>query len=484
MPVVDLSQVTSSLMRMLAEYVDVRLEPGLVINPTPLSPEHLAGGSLLNTISVYLHHVEEAASSRVHGASGGSNVPVKHRAMALALRYVITAHHIDVDAKPDPLIEQKLLGYAAKTIHDHPWLSDSTHIDASADPIFVQTGMAGANNALSLVLLKLRPEEAPSVLGNNAAPRPALYLEAALLELEPEAPTTASNIVTAVGGYLQVGSGPYLDHSHSMLTFAPPAASGSSQPISIKRQPAQVTIATILPAPASAPPLPSGPQNNRLFLAGGGLGSGGRTLELAGARGTFQLFIDEPAASLPRVDSFWHAQASPSGVAVSVHQQMFDRISNSEVDVFPGMYLVRVLREQPAPDGGTPIVAATNAVAVAIAPAIVAVTLLGPRHFRFDIAGDYLARPAPPPPNAPPAQDFTIQLSVGGEVIADLHDVTSQPYPPAPPPTQNAYDRHSDHFEVWLRSGGPIDTLSNTHPLPIRLIIDGAEAPPKWLEQP
>jgi hypothetical protein len=171
-------------------------------------------------------------------------------------------------------------------------------------------------------------------------------------------------------------------------------------------------------------------------------------------------------------------------VAVSFHRRVHDALTASVMDVLPGIHTARVLLFTESTTGGDPVMNATNAVSIAIAPEVRAITPLGPRHYRFDIDGDYLARPPAAPPPAPPPSDFDIQLSVGGEVVPDLHTVTSVPHPPAPPAGQPAYDRQADHFLVWLRPGGPIDDLASDHPLAIRLIIDGAEAPPRWLEAP
>jgi Pvc16 N-terminal domain len=484
MPVNDLSAVTQALMRLFIEYVDERLEPGLTVNPTASSPEELGSGTLLNTLSVYLHHVEERSESRAHGWRAGGAQPVRLQPLGLGLRYVVTAHHVLSD-EHDAIVEQKLLGYAAKTIHDHPWLDDTTTVDSAADPLFAQVGMAGAHNGLTLTLMRLAPDEVGPILETRGAQRPALFLDVGVVELEPEAPDAASGIVTNVGTFISPSAGPRLIRSHSQLTFTPPAASGTTEPVTLARSPAQVIAASNPPA-APVPAAPTTPDNHRTFLAGSGLGAPSpsgesRLLELVGMRRRFQLALDRPLADRPHANQFWHPEISATAVAFSIHRRVIDEATGLEVSLLPGIHQARVLIPSEVPGGSASITSATNAVSMTIAPEVAAITLLAPRRYQFDVDGDYLARP---PSSTPASADLDIQLSVGGEIVPDLHAITIPPHPASPPAGQSAYDRQADHFVVWLRAGGPIDDLAADNPLPVRLVVEGAEGPPTWIEAP
>lgn len=482
MTLLDLSQVTSLLLRLLVDYVEARLEPGLEVRASADPPDLVTQGTPRNVFSVHLHHVREVPESRA-SVGGGAAVPIRTSPMGLALRYLITAHHADpVTGDPVSLAQQKLLGYALKTLHDHPLVDARTTIRAGEPPLLEQLELVG--NRFELEVLALDAAEAAAFFASEArvAP-PAVFVEVRGVALDPEAIERVAAPVLALGDYVFTGGAPMLLRSRSELLLAVP---GSPSPIRVPTSPARVPLAE----PPSALPLPAPAEvdPHRLVLEGSGLWGELRTLRLRGRRRQLALPLEASAPTAPAHVQAWRPEADAGRVAVVLQRLARDR-SGVDVELVPGVYEASVELQQPRPASSrpdtiavtAPLVRTTNVVPFAITPRVIAVRALGGRRYRLQVDGAYLARPAAGEP------DLELELSIGGEAVDDLRRVVAREadgtFPP-PPADRAAYEREADAFVVWLREGGPLVDLAPGRPLAIHLVVDGAPGLPAWIEAP
>src|SRR5688572_20614900 len=159
MALLNLSNVTEALVSLLTKNISVllTLEPD---NEPPFeivaqSPDKIPNTTIKPTLSVYLYHAREDAHYKNAEPSGGTPA---NNPLALSLYYVITAHKYDeTDQLPAPLIEQDFLGYALKTLHDYPIVSDTTQIGPD---LVMPLNMLGSDNKLQIIYRPISPEEA------------------------------------------------------------------------------------------------------------------------------------------------------------------------------------------------------------------------------------------------------------------------------------------------------------------------------------
>ena len=135
MALLDLSQVTDTLIRLLRTYVSQpRLwglpeggpVPSLSITGNP--PDLLAQQSDDYALSVYLYHIEEDEYRKNLPEPPGSSPPVSGSPMGLHLYYLLTAHGGTSFATAPYGREQRLMGLAVKAFHDYPMLNATTRI--------------------------------------------------------------------------------------------------------------------------------------------------------------------------------------------------------------------------------------------------------------------------------------------------------------------------------------------------------------------
>jgi hypothetical protein len=465
----DLSRVTNVLLRLVPDYVRARLEPSLTVTATADPPDVVASGAPRNTLSVHLHHVRETPESRA-AIGGGARVPVRTAPMELALRYLVTAHHADASTgDPVPLVQHKLLGYALKTFHDHPVVDERTVIRAGEPPLLEELELLG--HRFEVETLVLDPAEAAAFFaGESRVAPPAVFVEVRGVALDPERVERLAAPVLSIGDHVLTGGAPMLTRSLGELAVVPPGAAAA---VVMRASPARVTLAE---PPAALPlPAPSDPDPHRLILEGAAL-EGERTLVLRGRRVLARVPLDPVDAAAPVLAQAWRPRASPSRVEVSVHRRARER-DGTERTLVPGIYegslqlrtTVRTSR------GPSTIARTTNVVPVLIAPRVVRITALDARRLRLETDAAYLAR----------SDALEIELSIGGEAVADLRDVVQRAADgtfPEPPPEVSAYEREADALIVWRSTTLIAPTPSE--PRAVLLIVDGAACVPTWWEAP
>ena len=141
MPLFDLSHVTTRSPTLRLNIP--RLEPtlaGLAVSTLP--PERVSGE--INTINLYLYHVAEDPHYRNLVGNLSDARPVQTKPMSLILYYILTTHH-EVNSTFDTVIEQRLMGYALKTLHDYAVIDDDTEISGTQ---VLHTDLRGRDNRL------------------------------------------------------------------------------------------------------------------------------------------------------------------------------------------------------------------------------------------------------------------------------------------------------------------------------------------------
>lgn len=468
MPWSDLSHVTAVLANLLdlnIRLMQTRSLPPGAPPPPPVTvvatPPDQIGTTVSNMISLYLHHVRETAATQ-NMLGPGNDVPnIRTAPLGLDLFYVLTAHH-RTNALFDAGIEQQLMGYALKTLHDWPVLTDASAIGGTQ--VF-GNAHRGRNNRLNIELRKLEPDQSFAIwtTGDRQFARLAAYYQIGLVLLEPEPPERMPGMVLSVGAFVTPLGTIWLSGSRSELSFGlPPSAGGGTQ--TLRPEPGR-------PALTSAP----GPDST-ITMRGENLTAGLRQ-RLVFRNARWQR-LAPPADRVPidpalNVANGWTVQFHPDRVEVQVGLQVTyvppDGAAARTIDVFPGSYAAYVeavadekmlagqLRRQSVVSnevafGIMPrirshtIAAATNRVTVAIEPG-----------FQLNVGGGGVA-------------PLEIQVVVDGRVYARRG---TGPFTTGTFRVLTSSLALDAHFPV---------TVSGEHT--VRLTVEGVDAQPYWVVVP
>jgi len=120
MALLDISLVTKALVTLLDKGVGARWNANFSVFPAP--PDQLTSLS----IGLYLIHVTEDPHYKSQAPTGTGTPPIRFTPMGLQLIYQLTA--LSPDGGTKTYVEQELLGYAMKLLHDYPSISDDTHV--------------------------------------------------------------------------------------------------------------------------------------------------------------------------------------------------------------------------------------------------------------------------------------------------------------------------------------------------------------------
>ena len=460
MSLIDLSLVTSGLMKLLDDNINKNIGPGANVTVTAEPPDKV--GSVTNKLSLYMYHVAEEAHYKNMPAPGSGSRSIARTPMGLCLFYILTAHHESSETEFDPLIQQRLMGYALKTLHDYPILHDGTIIDGEQ---ILPIGLRGNDNPVQVIMRPTAPEEAVAFWGaeDQQTARLSAYYEVRVILLEPDEPTILVAPVLSLGTYLyQLGTA-HLEKTRSALPFVLPAAAGGATQV-VEASPARVAAET------SGPPV-----RNRVSFVGHNLLSGKRrqiwlrcerwtnTAPPDGTGGAIPVDLDIPA------NAGWAMSASESELQLDIAPTLtfINNVGDEIViEVYPGIYtaFVRTTIEERVVAGTlVPMTSDSNEVAFAVIPLITSVTPTGTRRLDVEVANTF----------ALDDPDIDLRLFIAGQVYtpgdlsgaedlgeAGLFDVID-----------------SEHLLVQARFDTTID---GDHA--IRLIVNGAESAPHWIE--
>lgn len=454
----NLSGVTSTLINLLRENIRNEING---VNVTSQSPDSV--GVSLNTISLYLFHItEEAYYTNIPGP--GNDIPnIANNPMALCLYYVVTAHH-DSQNDDDALTQQHLMGLVIKTLHDFPIITDNTMIGGIS---ILVPELRGANNNLQIIMRPTTPEEAISFWSaeDQQITRLSVYYEVRVVLLEPETPLSQPGLVLSIGTFLFDIGTPHLESSLSTVRFTLPQQNGGSVQ-AIEAKPARVSLDNAGPANAL---------NNRLIIQGTNLAIGrSRQLLLRNTLWTEQGF--DPVLLDPDLNTAWNLEFASDQIILEMQSQLFIANPNGgapiALNVLPGIYttLLRIVKDEqvinnalkqitvnsneigflvtPRLTGPVPAVPAGNTIAINVGP-------------QFDIL-------------SPSLPNDSIEIVIDGVVYM-----------------QGTAPLASGEFSLSSVPGisntitiNPVFTLPviSSQAFAFRLLVNGAESPPFWLE--
>jgi hypothetical protein len=264
--------------------------------------------------------------------------------------------------------------------------------------------------------------------------------------------------------------GPQLTATHSVVAFVPP----NPDPIAtLDSTPGRVSL---FGAPAADPP-DERAGNNRLTIDAVGLDGGRRILVLRSVDAEAHVDIDQPTASQPPDNQSWAFVIGDGTVSFGFRRQVVSVVNNvaTTVQFVPGIFgaRIQVLDQHFDP----PRTRTSNEVAFAVTPQVLSVAPLSgsPGVYSLVISSDYLEISTLKP---------EVELSVGGlALLRKLPSTTTTP--PETVPTLAAGDFgvfSGSEIRFMLPTGSPTPGLGRAAALPVRLVVNGAVAPPAWLE--
>lgn len=452
MALLDLASVTRSFMKLLAENINQSYYDELmpVVTVTAQAPDKV--GAVDNTLSVFLYHVAEDPYYKNFEGPGSGDRNIARTPMALCLYYILTPHHEGGDPEDNPLFQQTLMGYALKTLHDYPIVTDDTTIGGVA---ILHEDMDDSHNPIQIILRPVGPEDALAFWGSEdqQTARLAAYYEVRVILLEPDEPTTVVAPVLSLGTYLYQLGTPHLQGSSSQLPFTlPTSAGGSSQ------------LVTLTPARVSTDP-GENPPHNQLELVGHNLAGGqARQLWLRNAAFTTgPLPID--LALTNNTDNGWAMTVSDGKLVLDLSETLYyldDNDDEQSITLLPGIYttFLRVqMSERMVADQLVPITNDSNEIALVVIPRIASATPDGGTN-KVDVS-------------------IVTTFELNEPTLELRLYVDGQAY------TQNTGTAVAGEYEVLgettLRFHALFDVeVTGEHP--IRLVVNGAESAPYWVE--
>ncbi len=469
MPLTDLSRVTTAIATLIRQAVMRDNFPDdLEVSAAP--PEDDTNPSP-NVISLYLFHVAEDPDRKNLPPRQPlvSASPVQFTAMGLILNYVVTARNTGATSVGDrTLIEQRLLGYVARALHDFPLITDATVVPATPpnppnNPILQTANLAGADNRIELILRPVGIDETVNFWSaeQDLTARLALFYEARVILLSTPPVMSTPGIVWSLGAYVSVSGQPFLQAVQNVVGFTPPPGFAPSDPATpfqfIVSNPARVSL-----FPAGAIPAEVAPGNNRFRIDGSDLRGERTFLSLRGQAGpgvaapterSFRIHVDD--GNNPE----WSFDVRDTEITVGMRQSVQDD-QGAGLTIYPGLYSLRVITtRQLAGDTTSRLIEqSSNELVFAITPQVVSVAGLGgppaARRFRLTLLGSYLR------------DELDVQLSVGGGVLSRNADTA----------TAGNYDFTANTGQIDFA----VDTSGRMSPLPVNLLINGAGSTPAW----
>lgn len=473
MTLTDLSRITQTLTTLLQQVLarDTNVAP---IEFSAGPPDDTTG-TMPNVINVYLFHAMEDP----HGKNWtppqalGDAVPVQQTPLGLCLYYLVTATSTVTDegASNRALIEQRLLGYVARALHDYPVIDDDTVIPAIAPapvnpPLLESTGLRGAGNEIQIMLRPVSSDETVNFWSaeQDRLARFSLFYEVRVVLFETPRFEGSAPPVLSVAEFVSVSDRVTILRARSLLGFALPAGHPLTDPTApfrfFEASPARPALFPPGAAPVAVPPL-----NSRMTLEGAGLQGDQVTLSLEGpmAQGanppdTARIQI---AVSRPQ-NPEWEIEADGVRVSFSLRTTIVDETGTTWT-LYPGRYQARVVVGTQISNETPPRLLNQSSAdcAFAVAPQILSIVPIGgptaARQFRIRLHGAYLR------------DELDVSLTVAGRALIRNTDLTvagNFTFAAANP----------DRIDF------AIDTTDVASPLPVQLIINGAEAPPAWGE--
>lgn len=429
----NLADVTRSLVTLLEWALrrsgdwPVGGEPGVL----PLPPDRMAE----NGLSVFLYHVQENVYNKNMHLPDAGAAPVRSAPMGVNLYYQVSARAVaDNVSADDAYQEQLMMSIALQVLHDYADINDQTVLDepAPTPPINLldRFGLAGRTNRFKISLQPVPANDSVHFWTAGQSPlRLAAYYEVSIVFLEPKEKPLPVGLVLTYGTFIFTEGAPQLIGSRNTVAFTIP---GEADPRQLELQPAQ--------APA------------------------GNTFELLGVNfGGDLVAVQLINAQLPGgkvlLDAPWNLTRTGTNQLTLTVQEAVGAVA-----MLPGLYAAQVIvtRRRAEPNGNLrDFRYVSNSFRVTISPRIDQVTL--PAAGRVTVTG-YLFQHASLPPDA-------VQIYVGNARLT-LRTAAGNP-------GANEFKITAPGTVVVSLSGLPAGQV-----LPLRLLVAGAEAAPRWVTIP
>ncbi|NVJ50092.1 MAG: DUF4255 domain-containing protein [Gammaproteobacteria bacterium] len=433
MALMDLSQVTETFITILQSrlptFADWPIATTLTASAAP--PDSVGAN---HAVSFYLYHVKEAAHTKAQDWQIQHDCPLRYKSMGLTLYYIMTPRSNISDVEQRAYADQLTLGLALKTLHELPFINDTTTVDSSGGPVLAMPlALRGRNNQLRVTLRPTAAEDAAEYwqAGTQAA-RLSAYYEVDAVLLEPEQRPSQSGRVYAVGVHTFARKAPQVTQTQNTISFTLP---GESDIREIQHSPAQVALGDTLEV----------------------LGS-----DLQGDYGTQLLLSHQDFVEPLAVDAPWSVDTNGSRLTAVIQSSIGAQV------ILPGVYhaLVETIDRRRLPNGDTrDFPRRSNPSLFAIAPRILAINLVA-TEFVIQVQGFE--------PHLLSAEE--ILLFVGSE---RLERVSANPPGPGEFVTPAAPPVDTDKIILRLSAG-----LSSGDELAIRLVVRGVESAPNWIMVP
>ena len=434
----DLSLVTTTLLRLLRARVDPLwaefFPPSPPAPPPPaitysgVSSAAISGDQALG---MFLYYASEDPHFKNLPPAYRDQPPIRFTPMGLQLQYQLVAHATDLgDPHGAALRAQRLFGLALKTLHDFPSLDRNTSFGGLIFPPELQ----GTENIIRIAIKNLPSNEITNFwTAGSQAVRLAAYYDVSATLLEPDRPLLLSGRVLRYGIQIFVNGAPRLDTSKATVRFRLP---GEASDRTVDVRPGEAAI------------------GDDISFEGTDLIGDATTLLIKRANWT------EPQ----EVGIDWDVVAGTASILARVQS------AAGSQDIVPGFYTAaaRVTRFRQMPDGSTrSFPQASNEVPFTVVPQItnpahnVVATAVGNI---VTITGSVFQHPDVTPEN--------VRVIVGSE----------------PVPLETGLALSAGHFEIvsatQLRIQFPIAGLASGATLPLRVIVNGAENFPRWVQVP
>ncbi len=434
MPLLDLSLVTGTLLRLLRFRVTPLwaslyppIPPPPAVNYTAAPSANVTGDQ---TLGMFLYHTNEDAHFKNQPAYYKDQPPIRFSPMGLQLHYQLYAHAAEGDIDSIMTRAQRLFGLALKTLHDYPSIDQTTRI--GADFIFVPE-LQGTDNVLRIVLKNLSTNDATNFWNAGTQNvRLAAYYEVSTTLLEPDRPMRGSGRVLRYGVQVFVHGAPRLDTSRSIVTFRIP---GETIDRTAELQPGEAAT------------------GENIYFDGTDLSGDATTL----------LINRSDWDDAEEVGPEWGVIAGVDTIFAQVQTRAGAR------DIVPGIYsaAARVTRNRRMPDGTMrAFPQSSNSVPFTVAP-----TITNPAHNAIAVAAADIVTVTGGIFDHADVLPENVRVIVGGEPI---------------PLATGALV--AGRFEIvsatQLRFQFPIAGLTSGAVLPLRIIVNGAENAPRWVQVP
>ncbi|MEO1638489.1 MAG: Pvc16 family protein [Pseudomonadota bacterium] len=239
MPVVNLSDVTSTLETLLSENIEARYEDAINVFTSSVAPAGVVANN--HHINLFLFHFHPDGKQSAHENRAISPPRPASFSKPQILYYHLTAHH---NANVDPhLVEQDLLGHAMATLMDHTEIDDTLTVGGVQ---VLDAALRDDENQFEIEVLSKTDTEALNVwAGHETADiKASLYFKVKNVRLQPMQPQSFAGPILSIGHMVVPNMGPQITSIRSAITANLPTEAG---PVSrqFRRQPAEIYLGAI-----------------------------------------------------------------------------------------------------------------------------------------------------------------------------------------------------------------------------------------------